>query len=152
MDNKMAIKTHSTIKPNSQIAQSQEPHFHLTQVRPTSSNVQVRKYPLRVVAWGLEQGESVEVRMVRVSSLGNTHWALSDDECCPCVLPPDQVANVQTMPYIKCGKPLVLTAQNPTAHIDDAGIYYFEYSGYGEVILDHYDDPVISKANWCGCE
>lgn len=147
----MVIKTHSTIKRNPQAAQSQEPHFHLTQLRPISSNVEVRKYPLRVIAWGLNADDIVTVHMARVSSLGNTHWALSDD-CCPCVIPPSEVANVQTMPYIKCGEPLVLTADNPCAHIDDAGIYYFEYSGYGEVILDHYDDPVIRKADWCGCE
>lgn len=147
----MAIKTHLVVKQSMQSKQSAEPHFHLTQIRPTSTNVQVRKYPLRIVAWGLDEGETVAVRMARVTSLGNPHWALSDD-CCPCVIPPSEVANVQTMPYIKCGKPLVLTADNPCAHIDDAGIYYFEYSGYGEVILDHYDDPVIRKADWCGCE
>lgn len=148
----MAIQTHLAVKRNTAAAQSQEPHFHLTQLRPTSSNVEVRKYPLRVIAWGLDKGESVEVKMARVSSLGNTHWALSDNECCPCIIPPDQLANVQSMPYIKCGKPLTLTAENPCAHIDDAGIYYFEYTGVGDVILDHYDDPVIRKADWCGCE
>lgn len=148
----MPIKTHSTIKRNQQAAQSQEPHFHLTQLRPTSTNVEVRKYPLRIIAWGLSGSETVTVHMARVSSLGNTHWALSDDKCCPCILPPDQVANVQHMPYIKCGKPLVLTADNPCAHIDDAGIYYFEYHGSESVIVDHYDDPVIRKADWCGCE
>lgn len=148
----MPIQTHSTIKRNTNTAQSQEPHFSLTPLHPNSTNIEVRKYPKRIIAWGLESGETVAVQMARVSSIGKTHWALSDDDCCPCIMPPDLVANVQSMPYLKCGKPLILTADNPCTHIDDAGIYYFEYSGHGNVIIDHYDDPVIRKADWCGCE
>lgn len=146
----MAIKTHSAIirqqhSPNT-------PYFHLNELYPTSTNVEAKRYPLRIIAWGLSDNETVSVHIARVQSLDNPHWALSDDDCCPCVIEPSAVANVQHMPYKQCGKPLVLTAENPTAHIDDAGTYYFEYHGTNSVIIDHYDDPIMTKNKLCGCD
>ena len=96
-------------------------------------------------------GETVSVHIARVQSLGNPHWALTDD-CCPCVIEPSAVANVQHMPYKKCKQAVVLTADDPTIHIDDAGTYYFEYHGKNEVIVDHYDDPVMAKNRICDCD
>lgn len=144
------IRTHSYIK-TAQIQSGNEPRFNLNQLFSTSTNIEVRKYPKRVIAWGLVGDETVSVHIARVQSLGNPNWTLTDD-CCPCPIEPSAVANVQHMPYLKCGKPLILTADNPCTHIDDAGIYYFEYHGSESVIVDHYDDPVIRKADWCGCE
>lgn len=140
------IKTHSHVKPPSN--QSTEPRFTLNPLFPTSSNIEVRLHPKRVIAWGLNDGEMVSVHIARVQSLGNPNWALSDD-CCPCAIEPDRVANVQHLPYKRCKDVVVLTAENPAIHIDDAGTYYFEYHGENEVILDHYDDPVIRKT--CDC-
>lgn len=142
------IKTHSHIKT---AQTSTEPRFTLNELYPTSSNIDVRQYPKRIIAWGLVGSETVSVQMARVQSLGNPHWTLTDD-CCPCPIEPSAVANVQHMPYLRCGKPVILTAENPAIHIDDAGTYYFEYHGTSEVMIDHYDDPVIAKNRICDCD
>lgn len=92
--------------------------------------------------------ESVSVHIAKTESLGNANWALTDD-CCPCVIEPSAIANVQHMPYKKCKQAVVLTYDDPTIHIDDAGVYYFEYHGSGQVTLEHYDDPVIPKNRIC---
>ena len=143
------IKTHSHIRTAQ--TQPNEPRFTLNELFPTSTNIEVRKHPKRVIVWGLSAGESVSVHIARVQSLGNPHWALTDD-CCPCVIEPSVVANVQHMPYKKCKQAVVLTADDPTIHIDDAGTYYFEYHGKNEVIVDHYDDPVMAKNRICDCD
>lgn len=104
-----------------------------------------------MIAWGLSEGESVSVHIARVQSLGNPNWTLTDD-CCPCPIEPSAVANVQHMPYKQCKQAVVLTAENPAIHIDDAGTYYFEYHGTNSVIIDHYDDPVIAKNRLCDCD
>lgn len=146
----MAIKTHSAILQSQNNTQN-APHFQLNEIFPISTNVEVKRYPLRVIAWGLMGNETVSVHIARVQSLGNPNWTLTDD-CCPCPIEPSAVANVQHMPYKKCKQEVVLTADEPTLHIDDAGTYYFEYHGDNEVIIDHYDDPVIPKNRLCGCE
>lgn len=137
------IQTHSHIK-TTQNQSASEPRFTLNPLFPTSTNIDVRQYPKRIIAWGLVDGETVSVHMARVQSLGNPNWALSN-ECCPCPIEPSAVANVQHLPYKRCNKVVELTAEKPAIHIDDAGTYYFEYHGNNEVILDHYDDPVIRK-------
>ena len=147
----MAIKTHSAILQSQNNTQN-APHFQLNEIFPISTNVEVKRYPLRVIAWGLMGDETVSVHIAKVQSLGNPHWALSDDNCCPCPIEPSAVANVQHMPYKKCKQEVVLTADEPAIHIDDAGTYYFEYHGDNEVIIDHYDDPVIPKNRLCDCE
>lgn len=143
------IKTHSHITTTNQ--SSDTPNFNLNELHPISSNIDVRKYPKRVIAWGLMEGETVSVHIARVKSLGNPNWALTDD-CCPCPIAPSELANVQHMPYKKCKNAVVLTADEPMIHIDDAGTYYFEYHGINQIILDHYDDPVIPKNRLCDCE
>lgn len=146
----MAIKTHSAILQSQNNTQN-APHFQLNELSPISTNVEVKRYPLRVIAWGLADNETVSVHIARVQSLGNPNWTLTDD-CCPCPIEPSAVANVQHMPYKKCKQEVVLTADEPAIHIDDAGTYYFEYHGDNEVIIDHYDDPVIPKNRLCDCE
>lgn len=146
----MAIKTHSAILQSQNNTQN-APHFQLNEIFPISTNVEVKRYPLRVIAWGLMGNETVSVHIARVQSLGNPNWTLTDD-CCPCPIEPSAVANVQHMPYKKCKQEVVLTADEPAIHIDDAGTYYFEYHGDNEVIIDHYDDPVIPKNRLCDCE
>lgn len=143
------IRTHTHIKPHSNTSSS--PRFALNEILPISSNIEVRKYPKRIIAWGLNDGETVTVHIARVQSIGNPNWTLTDD-CCPCPIEPDLVANVQHMPYKKCKQAVVLTADEPAIHIDDAGTYYFEYHGVNEVIIDHYDDPVIPKNRMCDCD
>lgn len=144
------IQTHSHIK-TAQTQSNTEIRFHLNPLHSTSSNIEVRQYPKRIIAWGLMNEDTVSVHIARVQSLGNPDWALTKD-CCPCVIEPSVVANVQHMPYKKCKQVVVLTADEPTIHIDDAGTYYFEYHGDNEVIIDHYDDPVIPKNRMCDCE
>lgn len=144
----MKIKTHTAITTNP--TQSNAPRFTLNPLYPTSSNIEVRRLPKRVIAWGLEGEETVTVHIARVQSIGNPNWALTDD-CCPCIIEPDLVVNVNKMPYKKCKQAVVLTADDPAIHIDDAGTYYFEYHGNNEVILDHYDDPVMAKNRQCDC-
>lgn len=144
------IRTHSHIK-TAPSQSNTEPRFTLNQIFPTSSNIEVRKYPKRIIAWGLMGNETVSVHIARVQSLGNPNWTLTDD-CCPCPIEPSAVANVQHMPYKKCKQEVILTADEPAIHIDDAGTYYFEYHGDNEVIIDHYDDPVIPKNRLCDCE
>lgn len=134
------LKTHLSIHT----ATPTEPHFTLTQLAPISTNVEVRRYPLRVIAWDLMEGEQVSVHIAKVQALSNPHWALSEDEC-PCVLEPGQLANTKHQPYKRHGQAVVLTAENATACLDDAGTYFFEYHGSGQVILDCYDDPVPRK-------
>ncbi|MGX2956429.1 hypothetical protein ACWIYZ_04975 [Ursidibacter arcticus] len=145
----MNIRTHTTITTHQ--TQSNEPRFTLNSLFPTSTNIEVRKYPKRIIAWGLSGDETVTVHIARVQSLGNPNWTLTDD-CCPCIIEPDCVANVQHMPYKKCKQAVVLTAEEPAIHIDDAGTYYFEYHGNNEVIIDHYDDPVMAKNRLCDCD
>lgn len=143
------IRTHSHIK--TALSQSNtEPRFTLNELFSISTNIEVRKYPKRVIAWGLIGDETVSVHIARVLSLGNPNWTLTDDYC-PCIIEPDRVANVQQMPYKKCKRAVVLTADEPAIHIDDAGTYYFEYHGNNEVIIDHYDDPVMVKNRLCDC-
>ncbi|WP_439327602.1 hypothetical protein [Lonepinella sp. BR2357] len=145
----MPIQTHTTLIR--QQTQPNQPHFNLNELFPTSTNVEVKRYPLRVIAWGLTGAETVTVHIARVQSLGNRHWTLSDD-CCPCVIEPSALANVENMPYKKCKQAVVLTADEPAIHIDDAGTYYFEYHGTNSVIIDHYDDPIIPKNRLCDCD
>lgn len=145
---KMTHKTHSHIRTMSPQKEA-EPRFTLNPLFPTSSNIEVRQYPKRIIAWGLMGDETVSVHIARVQSLGNPNWTLTED-CCPCPIEPSAVANVQHMPYKRHQQVVLLTAENPAIHIDDAGTYYFEYHGSNEVILDHYDDPVLRKTNGCG--
>lgn len=144
------IRTHSYISTTP--SQSRiEPRFTLNPLYPISSNLEVRKYPKRVIAWGLMGEETVSVHIARTASIGNTGWALTDD-CCPCIIEPDSVVNVQHMPYKQCKKAVVLTADEPAIHIDDAGVYYFEYHGTNDVVVEHYDDPVMTKNRLCDCD
>ncbi|MDH2997183.1 hypothetical protein A1D22_05795 [Pasteurellaceae bacterium LFhippo2] len=145
----MNIRTHTAITTNQ--PKLTDPRFNLNPLFPTSTNIEVRQLPKRVIAWGLDKDETVTVHIARVQSLGNPNWALTED-CCPCIIEPDRVANVQQMPYKKCKKAVVLTAGEPAIHIDDAGTYYFEYHGNNEVIIDHYDDPVMAKNRLCDCD
>lgn len=146
------IQTHSHIKTHpSQSSSNTEIRFHLNQLHSTSSNIEVRQYPKRVIAWGLMNDETVSVHIARAQSLGNPHWTLTED-CCPCPIEPGQVANVAHLPYKKCRQAVVLTADEPVIHIDDAGTYFFEYHGNNDVIIDHYDDPVIPKNRLCDCD
>ncbi|MBF0785768.1 hypothetical protein E4T80_09885 [Muribacter muris] len=141
------IRTHTRIttqQPQTAI----EPRFTLNTLFPISTNIDVRKYPKRVIAWGLMPGETVSVHMARTQSLGNPNWALRDEECCPCILEPDPVVNAHHMPYKRCHQVVILTDEDPAIHIDDAGVYYFEYHGNHEITLEHYDDPVLRKP--CG--
>lgn len=143
------IQTHSQIKTTTTPSPSNtEIRFHLNQLHSTSSNLEVRQYPKRIIAWGLMKGETVSVHIARVQSLGNPHWALTK-ACCPCPIEPSQVANVAHLPYKRCQQAVVLTADDPTIHIDDAGTYFFEYHGNNEVMIDHYDDPVMPKNRQC---
>ena len=123
-------------------------NFNLSEIRPTSSNIEVRQYPMRVIAWGLSGEDKVHVRIARVSSVGNANWTMDQFAKCH-ALEPDIVANVQHMPYkVQRGDKLetvVLTEENPAIHINDAGVYYFEYEGQDEVFIDFYNDTIISK-------
>lgn len=142
------ITTHShKIKATSPTGQ---PHFHLTELSPISTNVEVRRYPKRIIAWGLSGDEQVSVHIARVQALGNPNWTLTDD-CRPCSIEPGIIANTEHMPYQRHNNPVKLTANSPAIHIDDAGTYYFEYHGANEVVIDHYDDPVIRKTDGGGC-
>ncbi|QLB20075.1 hypothetical protein A6B43_00240 [Vespertiliibacter pulmonis] len=145
--NNIQTHTHIQFSPSQS---SPKPRFNLDELFPTSSNIDVRQYPKRVIVWGLVGDETVTVHIARVQSLGNPHWTLTDD-CCPCPIEPSILANVQHMPYKKCKQAVVLTANEPAIHIDDAGTYYFEYHGTNSVIIDHYDDPVIPKNRYCDC-
>lgn len=144
------IQTHTHIQLATSHS-STKPRFNLNELSPLSSNFDVRQYPKRVIVWGLFGDETVTVHMARVQSIGNSMWALSDD-CCPCPIEPSALANVGSMPYKQCGKSVVLTAENPAIHIDDAGTYYFEYHGNHNVVIDHYDDPIIVKTRYCNKE
>lgn len=62
------IKTHSYIRTPP--SQPNEPRFTLNELFPTSTNIEVRKYPKRVIVWGLGVGETVSVHIARVQSLG----------------------------------------------------------------------------------
>ncbi|VEH67277.1 Uncharacterised protein [Rodentibacter pneumotropicus] len=96
------IRTHSHIK-TAQTQSNTEPRFTLNELFPTSTNIDVRKYPKRVIAWGLIGDETVSVHIARVQSLGHPNWTLTDD-CCPCPIEPSAVANVQHMPYKNVSK------------------------------------------------
>lgn len=144
------IQTHSHVK-TAQMPNGGEPRFTLNALFPLSSNLLVRQLPKRVIVWGLSEGETVSVHMARSQSLGNAHWVQSG-ECCPCPIEPSAVANVAHMPYKKCKQAVVLTADEPAIHIDDTGNYYFEYHGTNEVVIEHFDDPIIAKNRLCDCE
>lgn len=119
-------------------------NFNLSEIRPTSSNIEVRKYPMRVIAWGLNDEDKVHVRIARVSSVGNANWTMDQFSQCR-ALSPDIVANVEHMPYKVKGEEVVLTKEEPAIHINDAGVYYFEYEGQDEVFIDFYNDTIIAK-------
>ena len=142
----MTIKTHisvtdSTIKDRGR-------GFKLSPLNPQSANIIVSKHPRSVIVWDLAFGEIVTVRRARVDSLGNTRWAVDESACCPNPVPPSDNANVNSMPYKRCGVEVVLTHDNPQALIDDAGVYYFVYEGDGDIVIDHFDDPIVRK---CCC-
>lgn len=139
-----AIRTHIAQFQRTPLQDNPKLRFNLNELHSRSANVEVKRHPMRLIAWGLNEGETVTVYMAKVQSVGNPHWTLSDD-CCPCPIEPSAVGNVQSLPYKIKGTPLVLTHDNPAGHIEDAGSYYFEYEGSGEVIVDHYDDPVRPK-------
>ena len=133
--------TNSAIKDNGM-------GFKLSPMSPQSANIIVSKYPRAIVVWDLAIGETVAVRRARVDSLGNARWAVDESGCCPSPVPPSDNANVNSMPYRRCGVDVVLTHEEPHVLIDDAGVYYFVYQGDGDIVIDHFDDPIARK---CCC-
>ena len=142
----MTIKTHISVTDST--IKDRGSGFKLSPLNPQSANIAVSKYPHSVIVWDLAFGEIVTVRRARVDSLGNTRWAVDESACCPNPVPPSDNANVNSMPYKRCGIEVVLTHDNPHALIDDAGVYYFVYEGDGDIVIDHFDDPIVRK---CCC-
>lgn len=120
--------------------------FDLSQVNNTSRVIDVFDNPKRLVAWGLGPGDKVIVNMVRIGSSGPENWSGSDN-CCIGPTEPGDVVVIDSMPYERCGRHVVLTDQSPTSFIDDAGMYvlFFESSASEVVVVDVYDDIIIRK-------
>lgn len=142
----MGITTHISVTDST--IKDKGKGFKLSPLNPQSANITVSKYPHSIIAWDLADGETVTIRRTRVDSLGNTRWAVDDSSCCPNPVPPSDNANVNSMPYRRCGIDIVLTHEEPHVLIDDAGVYYFVYQGDGDIVIDHFDDPVVRK---CCC-
>lgn len=120
--------------------------FELSQANSTSRVIDVFDNPKRLIAWGLKPGDKVIVRMVRVGSTGPENWSGSEN-CCIGPTEPGDVVVIDSMPYERCGRQVVLTDQSPTSFIDDAGMYvlFFESSSSEVVIIDAYDDIITRK-------
>ena len=144
----MVVRTRKTVVKD--ITDDRSLAFQLNQIRQKSKNVEVRKYPLRVICWGLTGDDKVKVKMARVSSVGNPNWAMSELSQCN-MLEPDVVANVQSLPYkVNKGEDMIeleFTAKDPSGYINATGVYYFEYEGSDEVFIDYFNDVVISKGD-----
>ena len=120
-------------------------NFNLSEIRPTSSNVEVRDRPLRVIAWGLSDEDKVRVKIARVSSVGNPNWTLDQTSHCR-AMEPDVVANVQHMDYKVDGEEVILTADQPALNINNSGVYYFEYEGSNEAVIEYFVDSAIGNS------
>lgn len=142
----MAIRTNTGIKTLNGNHKYAEGLVVLSEGYPYSGNLTVRDKPLRIIAWGLTGDDYIIVNAARIGAIGSRHWALTDD-CCPCVLPPSPVVNVDYMPYLRCGNQVKLTAASPFALIDDTGSYFLEFVGSGDLVtVEYYDDLCLRKS------
>lgn len=120
--------------------------FVLSQVTPKSFNFRVEKHAVSLLAWDLQGGDTVQVYRAKVGSIGQTNWSAS---ACGLPVAPSLSVNVARMPYVRCGAPVVLTADNPHVLIDDVGVFFLVYSGGGSAVVEVLPDVISRK---CCCK
>lgn len=140
------IAYHDGSLPSREYAEFQQDGVCLSQVSNKSFNFKVENQAVSLIAWGLETDDTVTVYRARVGSIGQTTWTVS-----PCGLPvaPSLSVNVARMPYMRCGVPVVLTADNPHVLIDDVGVFFLVYSGGGSAVVEVLPDVISRK---CCCK
>lgn len=122
--------------------------FDLSPMQIYSANFSVTDMPISLLAWGLQGGDWLEIRRVRVGSLGNRNWNKTDD-CCPVAIEPDEIANLESMPYVRCGAVVRLDANNAHQIIDDVGDFVLVYHGDNDISVDVMRD-VVQRKCCCG--
>lgn len=140
----MEQKTHSSLVYRADDGRGLN-DWRMNETRRQSLNFRVVDSPISVLIWGLAQGEIVEVRRAQVAALGHVNWQQADESCGCAISPPSEVGNVAHMAYSRCGVPVVLTAENPHAVIDDVGAFFLVYRGSGEVVAEVMRDVVQRK-------
>lgn len=126
------IKTHIELMENFHRENINHGGFILSQANSQSYNFKAEKEPIALIAWGLQGDDEVQVFRARTDSVGNNHWTKSE---CGLPISPDLNVNVASMPYLKNGKKVSLTATNPHCLIDDVGIFFLVYSGTNESVV-----------------
>lgn len=120
--------------------------FLLSQAYPKSFNFKVENKAISLLAWQLSGSDTVTVHRARVGSIGQDKWQIS---ACGLPMSPDLSVNVAHMPYVRCGAPVVLTADNPHTLIDDVGVFFLVYSGSDNTIVELLPDTISRK---CCCK
>lgn len=144
------IKTHIAVHRGAadfrEYAELREDGLVLSQVTDKSMNFKVQDNPVSLIAWDLAQGDTVAVYRAKVGSIGQTTWSVS---ACGLPVAPSLSVNVARMPYVRCGVPVVLTADNPHAVIDDVGVFFLVYSGGSQAFIELLPDVISRK---CCCK